>query len=165
MAARIMKLHANASRSGLEGMRASATLAIWSPRCTRRARVSNTVARFNAPPTPCQRRDRRADWQQADGASTRRRPGDEARGTDVLRAFFVDRRAGERMKPCNRVDAGATGMKAPSLDAADNERPQVARHRVRRVHQYALVGLPLRHRRLAPEAEQPYPPSTRGPSA
>jgi hypothetical protein len=56
-------------------------------------------------------------------------------------------------------------VKAPSLDAADNERLQVARHRVRRAHQYALVGLPLRHRRLAPEAEQPYPPSTRGSSA
>jgi len=95
-------------------------------------------------------------------ASTRRRPGDEARGTDVLRAFFVDRRAGERMKPGNRVDAAATGVKAPSLDAADNERLQVARHRVRRAHQYALVGLPLRHRRLAAQAETLCPSPTRG---
>lgn len=97
------------------------------------------------------------------------RPGDEARGTSVLRAFFVDRRDSGRsklyVKPGNRVDEGRRAMEARCLDVAQSGRRQVDRPRVRRAHAYALVGLPLRHRRLAHMAETLCRPTTRGSSA
>ena len=82
------------------------------------------------------------------GEAGRRGPWDAGRPA----GFFRSGGGKRALKPENLVDGFPPTGEARSLDAAHTERRQVD-FRVRRAHSSALVGLPLRRRRLANKAE------------
>ena len=159
MATKRMPAHAATSRIWLADMRVSADVVIRS--------LTLHAGRGIVKSLPCGRPPDRAHCRQACTATTRRGRATKPVGQlDVPWAFFVEQRGSQggaaRVKPENLVDGSPDTGKPGWLDAAHTGRRQVDRHRVRRAHPNALVGLRLRHSRLAHTAETLSQPSPEG---
>src|SRR3954451_10035406 len=147
MTTRRMTAHAPASPIRLAGMRESADEVVIRPLTLHGVRGLVKSAAL-APVRSMSHTGGRPSRDDAVQAG-RRGPWDAGRPA----GFFRSRARGESaLKPENLVDGARATGKARNLDAAHTERRQVD-FRVRRAHSTALVGLPLRRRRLAHKAE------------